>query len=67
MEKKLMTVKEVREEYGIGTTRLYEIMKTDISHVKIGRRTYLKTAELDQLIADNTIVPVRSNTSPREA
>ena len=56
-ERKLITIQDAKLEYSIGVTRLYELMKNDLTPIKIGRRTYLKVAELDALVDRSAVRP----------
>lgn len=57
MEKLTLTVDEFCECVGVGRTKAYELLRSDLEVVKIGRRTLVTMRSVKALIERSTELP----------
>ncbi len=51
-EARVLTVEQFSAEYGVGVTRVYELLGTrELRAVKIGRRTFIRREDADAWLA----------------
>ncbi|QDZ09198.1 helix-turn-helix domain-containing protein [Sphingomonas panacisoli] len=56
VEKVLYTIRDTITAYGIGRTKLYELIGArELTPVKIGTRTLLRRADIDALVARSAV------------